>query len=82
MDMAQPDTHVASHPDRNCCRVTVAPLPEVQMKAPTAAAVGMPVAVVVAALPSAPPMQLLPAFEASPDISPPDLQPLLCVFLI
>jgi hypothetical protein len=82
MDMAQPDTHVAAHPDRNCCRVTSAPLPEAQAKAPTAAAVGMPVVAVAAALPPAPPMRLLPAFEASLDISPPDSQPLLCVFLI
>jgi hypothetical protein len=82
MDMSQPDTHVASHPDRSCCRVTSAPLPEAQAKAPTAAAVGMPVVAVAAALLPAPPMRLLPAFEASLDISPPDSQPLLCVFLI
>jgi hypothetical protein len=82
MDMAQTGTYVASHPDRNCCRVTVAPLPDAQAKASTAAAVGMPVVAVVAALPPAPPMRLLPAFEVSANISPPDPQPLLCVFLI
>ena len=81
MDVAQTGAQVASHPDRNCCRVTSAPLPEAQAKASTAATIGMPIAGVVAPLPSPAPTRL-PIFEVSLDISPPDLQPLLCVFLI
>ena len=81
MGMAQPDARLEAAPDLSCCQLTTAPLPEArgQIAVPQVPAdvlvTGPPL---FASIPPAHPV----APEFPPAGSPPDLQPLLCVFLI
>lgn len=81
MRAATAGTKVESPVDRSCCHVAVEPLPEAQSKAPTSATAILPAR-------TAAPLELAPLArhffprDLSPNLSPPDLQPLLCVFLI
>lgn len=81
MGMAETQPALAGHSDRSCCRVTAEPLPEAQSKAPAPLDSGVP-AIVVSRVPVIRPCEYSQLVEVFPEHSPPDQQPLLCVFLI
>ena len=66
---------------QSCCHVAVEPLPEAQSKAPAYATAILPARTVAPANVLVLARQFISS-APSPNLSPPDLQPLLCVFLI
>lgn len=81
MGMTATAARLEAQPNLSCCRVTPAPLPEVQNKASVPDAGTSPVRADVLVYGPIFPADLA-ATDLSPRISPPDLQALLCVFLI
>ncbi len=81
MNMDASGTRLIAAPDKSCCFVSNAPLPESQYKA-SDLSLAAALAVVPDSMGDAPRVQHTPFALPVPDLSPPELQSLLCTFLI